>query len=262
MARRKISVQHEGQTIEVEVDGLVPESEVDAGYIPKAKVDQIVADAKKKATRSALTGALNDDDFKKQALTHWNIDPTKLGGSGGAVTDEQMAAIVRDVEAKKVKPLELLLEQAKTGTASLQRRVLQKSIVAAARAAGVKPEFLDVLPGGREPAIVTMVESAFGLHDEDGEFYVKKSGGGDGFEISPSKEAGRLFANVEDYFSGLAKDKTYARIFERQSQSVGSGTARNAQDTTPGEVANDPVSIGRNLEAIASGKAVVAGTGA
>ena len=257
---RKITVQHEGKDIEVELEGWIPQADVDAGYVAKSKVDQIVREEKAKAKRSTLAGALNDPQFKAQALSAWDIDLTKLGtGSGEKLSDQQLAAAKQEWEAKALRPLQEQLKARDDATGKLQRRILHKSILASARAHRVREDLLETLPGGNQPAIVTMLEPAFGLHEDDGEFYARKLDG-DGFQPSTRQES--LYATVDDYFAGIAKDTKYAKFFEPQRQSVGSGTPKSAQDTAPGVIANDPMSIGRNLADIASGKAVVAGTGA
>lgn len=254
----KVKVQHEGTEIEVELEGYLSMAEVEARYIDKSKFDQIVKDEKAKAKRATLTSVLNDTDFKAKALAEWGIDLTK-GASGEKLSDQQLATAKQDWEAKALKPLLAQLDGEKASKATLQNKILQKSILAAASAYKVKPELLKTLPGGRQPAITTMLETAFGLHDEDGEFYVRKHGG-DGFEASSNPD--RLYANIDDYFAGIAKDKEYAHFFDRPQQSVGSGNARSAGSDAPGTVSNDPVSIGNNLADIASGKSVVVGTGA
>jgi hypothetical protein len=253
----KVTVQHEGKAIEVELEGYVPVAEVEANYVAKSKLDLIVKDEKAKAKRSAIASALSDQDFKAKALTEWGIDLTK-GGAGEKLSDQQLAAAKQDWETKALKPLQDQLQAKDAGTSKLQRKILQKSILAAAAAFNVKKELRETLPGGREPAIVSMLEPAFGLHDEDADFYVRK--GPDGFE--PSTNPDRLFANIDDYFGGLAKDKNYAHFFDRPQQSVGAGAARSAVSSEPGVVANDPITFGNNIEGIAKGTVVVAGTGA
>jgi hypothetical protein len=255
---RKAKVQHNGSEIEVELEGWVPQEDIDTAYVAKAKVDQIVREEKAKAKRGALASALNDDDFKKQALQTWEIDLTK-GTHGEKLSDQQLASAKADWEAKALKPLQAQIEALTAGQSKLQQKNLQKSILAAASAAKVKPELLNVLPGGTKPAIVSMLEGAFGMHDEDGEIYVKAKSG-DGFELS--SHADRTYATPEDYFAGIAGKKEFAHFFDRPQQSVGAGNARSAASNEPGVVANDPLSIGMNLEAIAKGTAVVAGTGA
>jgi hypothetical protein len=254
----KVKVQHEGSEIEVELDGYVAQTDVEANYVPKSKVDLIVKDEKAKAKRAALTGALNDPQFKTQALSAWEIDLTK-GAGGEKLSDQQLAAAKQDWEARALKPLQDQIAAKDGAMSKLQNKILQKSILASARANKVRDELLETLPGGRQPAIVTMLETAFGLHDEDGEFYVRKTGG-DGFE--PSTSPDRLFANIDDYFGTIAKDKQYARFFDRPQQTVGGGNSRSAVSSEPGVVASDPVSFGNNLEGIAKGTVVVAGTGA
>jgi hypothetical protein len=254
----KVKVQHEGKEIEVELDGWVPQSDIDAGYVSKAKMLEVVKEEKRKAQRAALTNALNDDDFKKQALQTWEIDLTK-GAHGEKLSDQQLASAKADWEAKALKPLQAQIDALTAGQSKLQQKNLQKSILAAASAAKVKPELLNVLPGGSKPAIVSMLEGAFGMHDEDGEIYVKAKDG-QSFELSSHPD--RTYATPEDYFAGIAPKKEFAHFFDRPQQTVGAGNARSAVSDTPGVVANDPVSIGMNLADIASGKQVVAGTGA
>lgn len=255
----KVTVQHEGKDIEVELDGYVSEAALAAEYIPKAKHDRVVHEERAKAKRSTLTSALNDEAFKTQALAAWGIDLTK-NASGEKLSDQQLAAAKADWEAKALRPLQEQLTAKDAGLTKLQQKVLQKSIVAAAREFKVKPEFVETMKGSSKPMIVSMLEGVFGLHDDDGEFYVKKPDGS-GFEVSGGT-GGSVYAGIEDYFAGLAKDKDSARFFDRPTQTVGSGNARSAASDTPGVVANDPMSIGMNLADIASGKAVVQGTGA
>jgi hypothetical protein len=253
----KVKVQHEGSEIEVELVGYVAQADVDANYVAKNKLDLIVKEEKAKAKRSTIAGAFNDPEFKAKALETWGIDLTK-GAAGEKLSDQQLAQAKQDWEAKALKPLQEQLQAKDAGTSKLQRKILQKSILAGAAAYNVKKELRETLPGGREPAIVSMLEPAFGLHDEDADFYVRK--GTDGFE--PSTNPDRLFANIDDYFAGLAKDKNYAHFFDRPQQTVGAGSARSAGNTEPGIVASDPVSFGNHIEAIAKGTVVVAGTGA
>lgn len=255
----KVTVQHEGKDIEVELEGWVSEAAVAAEYIPKAKHERVVHEEKAKARRATLTGALADEDFKAKALSAWDIDLTK-NGSGEKLSDQQLAAARLDWDKKALVPLQEQLAAKDAGLSKLQQKVLQKSILAAARAFKVKPELVETLPGSAKPAIVSMLEGAFGLHDEDGEFYVKKSNG-DGFEVNAGQGAS-VYAGIDDYFAQIAKDKQYVRFFDRPQQNVGAGNPRSADSDQPGIIPNDPVSIGNNLKAIASGKAVVQGSDA
>lgn len=258
--KRKVTVQHNGADLEIELEGYLPEAEVESAYTPKAKVESLIREEKAKAKRSALAGALADEEFRTKALAQWGIDPNaKPGTGGGKLTDEQIAAMQKEIEAKKLNPLMEENATLKQSIASLHTKVLHKSILAAAQAAGVKPEYLTALPGGGAPAIISMAAPAFGYHDEHGEFY-QKNRAGDGYEISPSKEAGRMYATVDDYFGTLAKDKEYARFFEKTTQQVGSGKPRLDGTQDQQVIPNDPMSIGANLEAIAKGTAMVAGT--
>ena len=122
MATRKVTVQHNGNDIEVELDGWIPQSEVDAGFISKAKMLDVVKDEKAKAKRAALASALNDDDFKKQALGAWEIDPNAKGGHGEKLSDQQLATAKADWEAKALKPLLAQIETLTAGQSKLQQK--------------------------------------------------------------------------------------------------------------------------------------------
>jgi hypothetical protein len=258
---RKVKVQHNGQEIEIELPEGFGTREDFEPAIREAVQTAVNADFARRSasvTQNALRAALQDDAFKTEALQAWNIDLEKLG-KPNADTQQQIADAVaraqKELVRTQVDPLNKTVSQVQTDLQKARTKILEKDILVAAREANVQDFLLKGVNGG-PPAIVGMVQQQFGYDSDTDSWYVKA---GDSFAVSTKATQGRLYQDVGEYFTQIAGDKDFSGIFKDVRQTgpgvheVGSSRER------AGVIANDPMQIGLNADAIASGKMTVAG---
>ena len=129
----KFKTQYNGTEIEVEIDGVVPVSEIGTSYVPKVAHDQEVGKWKRLASKVKNDDdLLGDPDFKSRAFSAWGINPD---GKGQA-SPEQVASIQEAVRTKELSPLQDELKRERERTAGLLRQGLNMELIDAARSIG------------------------------------------------------------------------------------------------------------------------------
>lgn len=258
----KFKVQHEGKEIEIELDA-VALSEVRENYVPKAHHDSEFAKLRKKMDKLVEPDSLlESDEFKTKAVEKWGLK--------GGLPAEQVNQLKSTWEKQHLAPLQKQLE---TLTAEIQtgrKKDLWRQITDAAEAAGIKKVLRTApanLPNAPAP-IVGMLEAYFGRDDERGNWFAR-NGEQFAFAAKPTNES--PYKGVSEFVTEFAKASP--DLLETAPPQKGAGLDRTtqlggvltpatrvqspSQNAGPVRVdAADPLSMGRNLEAIVSGKAV------
>lgn len=251
--------------LKVQVNGSEVEVEAPEGWLsPEEAANRVTKDFMQSEITRRLAQArrgyvkedevLESDEFREKALAHWNVQPGKKG-----LSDEDVAKIRSNIESTLVNPLKQQNEKLSKSLERLYRQDLELQIVNAAREAGVQEHWLKPPREGLPAPIVNMVASYFGQSQEhDGAWFLRE---GDGFAYAKNPSQAQPFKSVSEFLPEFVSSKENATIFlGDQRQRVGGNNAPANQGARQGStvVGSDPLTFGRNLEAIASGKAVVA----
>ena len=259
--RRELTVQVEGKDVEIEL----PEGYGTAEDFRESFDDSFAKEfgRRAKGLRTAALGeALDDEEFKTQALEKWGIDPKALEAakSGAGKLDEQalkehVNSARTEWERTKLTPMQKELEKLQTKYNSTLGRTLSAEVLAATH--GSVQDYLVKAVDGAEPAIVSMFRNRFGYDEESGKWYVKK---GDRFAVSAKPSDEQTYMGVSEYFSTLQGNKEYSDLFKdvRQKGADVKSTDKAATVVEGVVPSNDPLAFGRNAEKIASGAMTVA----
>lgn len=231
---------HDGQEIEVEITddmvtaaGFIPKAEVASKYVPKANNDKAFAarlEAEKGKIRSAL---LEDAEVRQSILSDYGIPLDEEGNpklpEGGMTAEdvkkqlsEQQDKWRQTYEKQHVAPLQEQIEKANQQNAHLRDRMLVSDLIQAAKAAGVRKDKFDVLPGAppETAPIVSQLRHRLAWAPDAGMWALVASRNQDGtpnFEINSDPNSSVQYAGPEALFQQMKDDRKLANWFEDNS---------------------------------------------
>lgn len=251
---RKVKVMYEGKEIEVELpQGYLSPDEVSTGYVAKAATEQIVTDRLARAMRTAKKELLEDEEFRTEALTAWNIKPGDKGT--GKATPAEIDAALKEYERTTHAPILKENEALKGRIGSLTRSQLHAQILAEAAAVGVAKHYLKPVGNSKTPAIIGMFEPQFGFDEQIGDWLVR---GADGksYAVSGEANAAHPYKGVKHFFTDLSKDPDARSFFEAAQSGAGvqTGGAGGSQKVI---AHGDAKAFGENAADILAGKVAV-----
>ena len=250
----RITTQVDGKDVTLELDNILTEEEVKRDFVPKSVLDNEVGKYKRlleKAQR-APDDLLADESFKMRALESWKIDPKN------PLSGDQLASVTESIRARELRPVQEQLQQKEALVTKLLSVDLHRQIEQSARAIGVRDEFLVPMVEGKAPPIVAMLSQTydFAFDADRGAHGVRGANGQFEYSSKPTNE--NPYKTPAEALQDWARSKEAAPFLKdpRQRVSGPGGQQGPAPTTIRGQrsVANDPVAIGRNLEAIAKGE--------
>jgi len=251
----KAKVMYEGKEIEVELPaGYLSPDEAKASMIAKDAVESIVSDRLVRHTKSVKKELLQDEEFRTEALTAWNVKPGEKG-KGSATSAEEIEAAIKEADRTRYQPLQKENDTLKGKLTALTRSQLHAQIVAEAAAAGVKKAYLKPLPGTKVPAIVGMIEQHFGFDDEVSDWLVRNPDG-KSFAVSGESGAPHPYKGVRHFFTDFSKDPEFRDFLEPAQKGAG---VQSGDNKGGGRVisATDAHAFGENAEGILKGDVTV-----
>lgn len=249
----KITTVYDGKEITLDLEGVFTAEDIEENFVPKAQHTNEVAKLNRlltKATRSP-DELLEDANFKAKALAAWKV---------GEMDATQVASITEGIRAREVGPLTEKLTAAESTIASLLDNDLNNNLLAAAQSVGIRPEFLTPMAEGRPAPAVAILRQVFDFgYDHDHKTHAVRNG--EGFAYSSKPSGNMPYKTVAEAVGEWAKSTVAAPFLLNQKPNIpGANNRTTPVHTTPGatrHIANDPVTIGQNLEAVAKGEAVV-----
>lgn len=251
----KVKVMHEGAEIEVDLPaGYLSPDEAAATMVAKTAVEQIVSDRLARHTKSVKKDLLQDEDFRTEALSSWNIKPGEKGK--GSATPAEIEQAIQEAERTRFKPLQTENETLKGKLTKLTQSQLEAQIVAHAAAVGVKKAYLAPLPGRKVPAIVGLVKDQFGYDEELSDWLVRNEDG-KSFAVSGESGASHPYKGVQHFFTDFSKNPEFREFLDPPQK--GAGVKGGDQKGGGGRVisSNDAQAFGDNAEAILKGEVTV-----
>jgi hypothetical protein len=233
-----IKVEGDNAIVNFADDAVFLPEDIEAGYIPKDRMNTIVQERLSRATKGLVKpeALLEDEDFRSRALETWGVKPGE-GGVDEATLAEKLSARLRDERSKwerdELGPTTELVQSQQSMIGRLLSKRAEAEIIAAAAAAGIRPEFLKKDARGRYP-IVALVESNFDYdHETDSIAIVDGYDEEENptFKLSTKGTKEMPYLGVGDFFSDFEKDPTNAVYFNDTRQRVdgprgGAGGAR------------------------------------
>lgn len=246
----KVKVMVEGKETEVELPaGYLSPDEVRAGFVSKEAASQLVEDRIGRYAKKAKQELLDDEEFRKEALTTWNIKPGEKGT--GKATPAEIEEALKEMERTKVTPALKLVDELKGKIGTLTRSQLHSQIIAEATAAGVQRQFLKPLPGSKVPAIIGMIDQHFGF-DETVNDWLVRNADGKSFAVSGEAGAAHPYKGVKHFFADFAKDPDFRGFLEAPQK--GAGLEKGGAGGTTTVSRSDARAVGENAEKILKGE--------
>lgn len=239
----KLSAMLDGKSVEVEVpDGaFIPQAEVTQKYVAKPVHDHEMAQLRTQLKDvKKPEQLLEDEEFRATAIEKWGLKP----GKGGRTSSEDLEAARKDWDAKVLKPVAEENAALKTKSQRLLRRQLEAELIAAAGAAGVKPQFLKPPTKGARAPIVSLLEGAFGFDEQTDSWYAKD---GDRFAVAAKPVDGAIYKGPAEFVAEWAGDKANADFVVDQRQrgagfgGTGGGGGSGRPHVLSREDARDPM---------------------
>lgn len=251
----KVTVTHEGKEIEVELPaGYLSPDEAAATMVAKTAVEQIVSDRLARHTKSVKTNLLQDEEFRTEALTAWNIKPGEKGK--GSATPAEIEQAIQEAERTRFKPLQTENETLKGKLAKLTQSQLEAQIVAHAAAVGVKKAYLTPLPGRKVPAIVGLVKDQFGYDEELSDWLVRNEDG-KSFAVSGESGAPHPYKGVQHFFTDFSKNPEFREFLEPAQQGANHKGADKSSGNGKVIARGDAEAFGDNVDGILDGSVTV-----
>lgn len=253
----RITTQVDGKEVTLDLDGVYTEDEIKTSFVPKSIHDNELGKYRRLLDKAqkAPDDLLADETFKHRALEAWKIDPKN------PLSADQLASLTESIRAKEVRPLQEQLQEKDSLTSRLLQTDLNRQIENAARAIGVRDEFLTPMSEGRPAPIVAILGQTFdfGFDAERATHAVKAPNGQ--FEYSGKPSPTNPYKTPAEAVQDWAKSKEAMPFLKDPRQRVGgpSGPQGPAPTAVRGQrqIANDPMAIGQNLEAVAKGEVEV-----
>lgn len=193
-----------GDTVEIDVAGVVPEADLASKYTPNEAVSRIVTDRLAQFGRGhvALADITAKPEVKQQVL-----DLLGIKGTSGADGDigKQLERHTAELREREVKPLNEQLTSSKTEIETLRRDRLTDLIVAAGARAGVVAPLLNPPFTGAKPPLVAMLEQGFGFDDKSRQWYARGANADQPFAFAAQQTGGNPYKAVEEAVKDWSK---------------------------------------------------------
>lgn len=216
---RTITVQHpEHGELEVEVEGFVPENEVEEKYISKAAHNAQMAKMRKDLEgRADPDELLQDPDFRDRAIEAWDIE---IDDGTPKLTPDRKQELLEDFEDRHVKPLEKKLEHYQTEAERLRQDQLRSRILSAA--GGKVQQHLLKAPGaGQTPPVVNLLAPYFEYDEDSGQWAVKD---GEGFRHSMDPDADSPYMGIDEFVGKWVNDDDNPFTVDTRQRGPGAST--------------------------------------
>lgn len=226
---RTITVQHpEHGELEVEVEGLVPEDEIEEKYISKAAHNAQMAKLRKQTDgQRDPDELLQDPDFRDRAIEAWDIE---VDDGTPKLTPDRRQELLDDFKSRHVKPLEQERDQYQEEAQRLRREQLHNKIMSSA--AGKVQEHLLKAPGaGQTPPVVNLLAPYFEYDEETGQWAVKD---GDSFRHSMDPDTQSPFMGIEEFVGRWVTDDDNPFTLDKRQRGPGAGTPGSGESAGGG----------------------------
>lgn len=213
-----------GETVEVDVPGVVAEADLSTKYTPNEAITRIVQDRLAQFGRGhvSLADIAAKPEVKQQVLDLLGI---KAGGAEGDI-GKQLEGAKRTWAETELKPVAEQLQTSKAEVDTLRRDRLTDSIVAAAARAGVKATLLNPPFAGAKAPIVAMLEQGFGLHEQTRQWYARGASAEQPFAFAAQPSGAQPYKTVDEAVSDWAKkpeNKEFIGIVTQGGPGLGGG---------------------------------------
>lgn len=194
----------DGKTVEVEVNGIVAESDLSTKYTPNEAVTRIVQD---RLTQFASGHVKLDEITSKPEVKQRVLDLLGIKPQSGDGTDvgKQLERAKNEWAERELKPVTEQLASGKTEIEALRRDRLTDSIVTAAARIGVKAILLNPPAPGAKPPIVAMLEQSFGFDDKTRQWYARGANADQPFAFASQPTGAQPYKAVEESVKDWAK---------------------------------------------------------
>lgn len=247
----KITVQHEGNDIEVELPkGYVGPDEIAANYKPKKDFEGMENRLRKKVESEIQSSyrqtLLEDSEFVGQVLTASGVPLDEDGNvaipEGGMSAEEMQKQLKAQTEQQKalwekqqLDPMKKSLEQFTSENQALKKRILLSELAEGARTSGVTDAKFEPFPGqGPETAPVYAAASLFDWDKENGQWALKGSDGS--FVINPDGTPDRPYVDPASYWGRQKEEKHFKEWFKDNRVSStglpGTGPSKGGRDVS------------------------------
>lgn len=226
----KAKIEQDGQELEIEVSdeqiaewGYVSKSQIESDYVPKGNVETIIKGAKAQQSQSLRKSLAEDPDFIREVAESrgWPVnDEGELVLPEGGLTAEEVQKQVAEKreawqqqwEKKNLEPVAQKAAGLEKQIGGLRRQILVSEIIQAAKAAGVKDEKFDTLPGSplESAPVVQQVLDRFKWSEEHQQWgYAEgtKPDGTPNFQISSTEDTSRPLAGASEFFAKLRENR-------------------------------------------------------
>lgn len=220
----------DGTEVEVPVEnlpetipGFVSESDLANKYVLKTVHNREFASLRKQSEGMVNPDEiLDDDEFRKNAMAAWGIDPDGQAAESAERMKEAVAAEVnrqrQQWERRELQPVITERDSLQTRTATLMKKDRARAILEAANDAGVKEQWRkrNALTG--TAPIVAMLESNFDFDEESGGWYLR---GEDGQFVIGAKGG---YKTPTEFFEDWGNDENVRNEFFEDARQRGPGT--------------------------------------
>lgn len=248
----------DGAETEVQVPREAVLAALGGEYLPKdtigKELDRRVASIVKNKGLRTVDEFLSDDEVIAKVL---EANKHKAGAKDEPVTPEQIRAAVAEArkewEAKELSPLKESNTKLTAREEELLVRDMERQIIQAAAAAGVKPALLKSPRKGVDAPIVAMLRDVFAFDAESGEFFVAD---GDHFAFDPQGNNENPYKTIARYLEDWVGDKDNAEFVVPGQGGAGVSGNRGGGRPTAGfveltqEQANDQKTFQAALEKV------------
>jgi hypothetical protein len=221
----KTTVQVEGKSVEIEIPGVIPETEISTKYMPKDVVEQIVKDRLAQFAKGHVKIDGLDEAGKLALVKSLGIEVVEVDEDGTPAKGslgKQLEAVKNEWVQKELTPVAEEAKRYKAEVESLRQAKLSDAIIAAGAKAGVLPALLS---GPRPPIAALVGSEAFAFDEKSRSWYVK---GENGFAISSSPTEGQPYKTADEYVAEWAKrpeNKPFVGITTQGGANLGGGSA-------------------------------------
>lgn len=200
----KTTVQVKGESVEVDIPGVIAEADVSAKYTPNDAVTRIVQDRLAQFGKShvSLDDITAKPEVKQKVLDLLGV---KAGSEAAGDVGKQLEGAKKQWAETELRPVAEQLQSSKTEIEALRRDRLTDQIVAAAARVGVKAPLLNPPVPGAKPAIVAMLEQAFAFDDKTRQWYARGANTDQPFAFSAQPTGAQPYKTVEELMGDWSK---------------------------------------------------------
>jgi hypothetical protein len=193
-----------GDTVEIEVPGVVAEADLSSKYTPNEAITRIVQDRLTQFGRGhvKLEDITAKPEVKQQVMDLLGI---KAQGGDGSDVGKQLEGARRQWDETVLKPVAEQAQISKTEIESLRRDRLTDSIVAAGAQAGVMATLLNPPFPGAKPPLVAMLEQGFAFEEKTRQWYARGANADQPYAFAAQPSGAQPYKAVEEAVRDWAK---------------------------------------------------------